>query len=507
MGQSVIGPNAAAGKQSRTDAPEQSVLYSLTDRLFRARTLDQIHEAALDAICEGLRCTRASILRFDAAGVMRFVAWRGLSEGYRTAVDGHSPWRRDDRDAEPICVEDIGKSDQPEQLNATILNEGIQALAFIPLASADALIGKFMIYYDTPHVFCDQERDLALTIARQLGFAIERHIADRAARRLVALVESSQDAIIAKDLDGTITDWNGGAERLFGHHAVEAIGQSVMFLVPPDRQDEEQMLLARIRAGERIEEYETVRQRKDGSRIDISLTVSPIKDFTGKIVGVSSIARDITERRRADEKQQLLLREMDHRVKNLFALATSIVNVSARSATSPEILASEVSQRLATLSRAHALTIPLGGLNGRPDQGETTLHTLIGAMLEPYKDNNGARAAISGIDLPLPSTMITPLSLMFYELATNAAKYGSLSAAEGAVEIDCFEQRGDLVIVWREIGGPPVHSSREEGFGSRLFNAAARQLGTVNRVWDPTGLLVELHIECARFPGIRRQSV
>lgn len=137
---------------------------------------------------------------------MRFVAWRGLSDTYRAAVDGHSPWKRQDREADPIFVSDIALSEEPRPLIEKIIGEGIHALAFIPLAGADELAGKFMVYYDTPRVFTDHERDLALLVARQLGFAIERHSSDAAARRLTALVESSDDAIIAKDMDGRITD-------------------------------------------------------------------------------------------------------------------------------------------------------------------------------------------------------------------------------------------------------------------------------------------------------------
>src|SRR5206468_6388838 len=137
---------------------------------------------------------------------------------------------------------------------------------------------------------------------------------------------------------------------------------------------EEPGVLARIRRGERIDHYETVRQRKDGSLIDISLTVSPVKDADGKIVGASKIARDITERKRAQEQQSLLLREMSHRVKNLFAVASGVVTLSARSADSPASMATAVRERLDALTRAPELTRP--GLIGAPEQSnrDTTLH-------------------------------------------------------------------------------------------------------------------------------------
>ena len=120
-------------------------------------------------------------------------------------------------------------------------------------------------------------------------------------RRLAAIVEFSEDAIISKDLNGVITSWNSGAKRLFGYEAEEIIGKSVLLLIPPERRSEEEVILARIRRGEHIEHYETIRRRKDGSLVDISLTVSPIKDQADRIIGASKIARDITERKRAAE--------------------------------------------------------------------------------------------------------------------------------------------------------------------------------------------------------------
>src|SRR6202011_2680059 len=132
----------------------------------------------------------------------------------------------------------------------------------------------------------------------------ERRRAGQLAQRLVAIVESSDDAIVSKDLDGIVKTWNLGAERLFGYTAEEAIGKPITLLIPMDRRDEESEILSRIRRGERIDHYETVRRRKDGSLVEISLTVSPIKNAEGTIIGASKIARDITERKRAEQLTQ-----------------------------------------------------------------------------------------------------------------------------------------------------------------------------------------------------------
>src|ERR1700710_2331576 len=112
-------------------------------------------------------------------------------------------------------------------------------------------------------------------------------------RHLAHVVDSSDDAIISKDLNSIITSWNAAAERLFGYTATEAIGQSIRMLIPEDLQDEEDVVLAKIRAGERIDHFETIRQHKNGSRLSMSLTVSPVRDERGAIVGASKVARDI----------------------------------------------------------------------------------------------------------------------------------------------------------------------------------------------------------------------
>jgi PAS domain S-box-containing protein len=124
-----------------------------------------------------------------------------------------------------------------------------------------------------------------------------------------SIIETSDDAIVSKNLDGVITSWNRGAERVFGYSAGEVVGQPITIVIPEDRQSEEREILTRVGRGERIDHYETVRQRKDGSLIVVSLTVSPVKNAEGKIVGASKIARDITEQRRGQEQIVTLARE------------------------------------------------------------------------------------------------------------------------------------------------------------------------------------------------------
>ena len=335
----------------------------------------------------------------------------------------------------------------------------------------------------------------------------ERHKAEQRIREsearyrdIAAIVESSEDAVLTKDLNGIITSWNHGASRLFGYAADEVIGKPITILIPDERHDEEPTILSRIRRGERIDHYETVRRRKDGSRVDISLTVSPVRDPEGKIIGASKIARDIAERRRADEQQRLLLREMDHRVKNLFALASGVVALSARTATSAEELSSAVRNRLIALARAHALTLPVTSEGGKRIEPSTTLHALIRTILSPYEgrtDGDEARVVIGGPDIQLAGGLVTTFALLLHEFATNAAKYGALSTPEGRIRISCSESDGQFALTWQERGGPPIDRPTDsEGFGTMLARSTVRdQLrGEIARDWRPEGLTIRLSV-------------
>jgi PAS domain S-box-containing protein len=454
----------------------------------------------------------------------------------------------------------------------------------------------------------------------------DRKKKEEAAQRLAAIVESSDDAIVSKDLDGIIATWNPGAERLFGYTAEEAIGEPVTMLIPPDHLDEEPEILARIRRGERIDNYETIGRRKDGSPVDISLTVSPIRTADGTIIGASKIARDISERRKAQEKQReveqlfrslfdsapigvflcdrsgviqvyneraaqiwgrrpvcgdpnerycgsvrlrlpngellphdqspivevlrsgegcenveaiieredgsqifvlanfapltsargevtgavnsfiditerrqaqeqqrLLFREMNHRIRNLFKLSGTIVSLSTRFAATPEELADAVNARLVALGRAHDLTLPdIAGGAKNFDQA-TTLPDLAQTILAPYRTDGSL--AIHGPDVLVSGKPAMSIALLLHELATNAAKYGALTSELGRVELSWRVSERELLLTWRESGGPPVTGRPEtEGFGSVLARrtATGQLKGKIVHDWNEEGLTVNL---------------
>ena len=334
----------------------------------------------------------------------------------------------------------------------------------------------------------------------------ERKRSEQVEKRFASIVESSDDAIVSKDLDGIINTWNPGAERLFGYTAKEIIGKPITLLIPTDRHGEESDILSRIRRGECVDHYETVRQRKDGSLVEISVTVSPLKNAEGKIIGASKIARDITERKRAQEQQNLLIREMSHRVKNLFAVTSGLVTLSARSARTPADMAEAVRERLGALARAHGLTRP-GLLNGGEKPGQdTTLHALVQTIFAPYVDPQRVKGRgffiITGPCLPIGGNAVTSIALVLHELATNAAKYGALSSPGGYILIDWSVKKDELMLTWKEHGGPSLDGPAEhEGFGSSLVRrlVTGQFGGQLSYDWKPKGLIIRLSVPVERL--------
>ncbi|MGA8977342.1 MAG: PAS domain S-box protein, partial [Pseudolabrys sp.] len=190
------------------------------------------------------------------------------------------------------------------------------------------------------------------TVTRNL---IESKSAEQRLRSLASIVESTDDAIVSKNLDGIIANWNRGAERIFGYTSEEAIGQPITMVIPADRQSEEREILTRIRRGERIDHYETVRRRKDGSLVVVSLTVSPVKNAEGQIIGASKIARDITEQKRSQEQIATLAREAEHRSKNLLATVQATVRLSQSE--TPDGLKRAIVGRIQSLANVHSLFV------------------------------------------------------------------------------------------------------------------------------------------------------
>lgn len=314
----------------------------------------------------------------------------------------------------------------------------------------------------------------------------ERKRAEELAERLAAIVESSDDAIISKRLDGIVTSWNIGAERLFGFRSDEIVGKSMMALVPPDRHDEEMDILDRVRRGEHIQHYETLRRRKDGSDVWVSLTLSPLSDASGRVHGASTIARDMTERRRADEHRKTLLGELNHRVKNTISVIQSIASHTLGHASTLDEARNAFDSRLINLAKAHDVLT-------RESWQSANLEEIVTDTVKPHAGGEN-RFSIEGPDIRLAPSAALAIAMALHELSTNAAKYGALSKDNGRVVV-VWQIEGDdadcrLILHWQESGGPPVVKPERKGFGSRLIERAlASELGGEVRVdYEPSGL-------------------
>ena len=201
--------------------------------------------------------------------------------------------------------------------------------------------------------------------------------ADKAIGLLAAIVDSSDDAIVSKTLDGVITSWNAGAERLFGYTASEAVGQHTSLIIPADRRSEETVIIERIKIGERIEPFDTVGLRKDQTPLDISLTISPVRDASGKVVGASKIARDITQCKRIE-------RELQHAEVALSGMSRKLIEAHEQERTRiARELHDDVVQRLALLS------LELEGVQEDVPDAASELRTRIGATVKPSRGDCG----------------------------------------------------------------------------------------------------------------------
>ena len=307
-------------------------------------------------------------------------------------------------------------------------------------------------------------------------------------RWIASIVESSDDVIVSKNLDGIIISWNKGAERVFGYTAEEAIGQPITIVIPEDRHDEERQILTRIRRGERIDHYETVRRRKHGSLIAVSLTVSPVRDAEGKIVGASKIAKDITEQKRSQEQIATLAREAEHRSKNLLATVQATVNLSQSE--TPEGLKHAIEGRIQALANVHSLFVKSRWIGAE-------LSAVAKQELTPYMQKNETRVSIEGPPVLLEPNSAQVIAMTLHELATNAAKYGALSATEGQIEVKWSHTAdGRLTLLWTETGGPHVKPPTRQGFGGRIIKGMIEQLkGRTRFDWRPEGLVCEITLQ------------
>lgn len=247
---------------------------------------------------------------------------------------------------------------------------------------------------------------------------------------------------------------------MFGYLAEEGIGKPILVLIPPDRQHEELTILKRIRRGEHVSHCETVWRCKDGTLVDISLTVSPLRDAAGAIVGASKIARDIRARKRAEDHQRALNAELDHRVKNVLATVCAIIEQTRDASSTYADFVVGLEHRIRSLASTHDLL-------SRSHWHGVALAEIVRREFAPYAIEN---SEIVGPNITLKAEATLAVAMVLHELTTNAAKYGAFSTPSGRVRLKWWWlQNGaqpDLAIDWKETAGPLVVAPSRSGYGT-----------------------------------------
>lgn len=315
---------------------------------------------------------------------------------------------------------------------------------------------------------------------------------------LRAAIEATGESIVitsaGRDAAGPVIEYvNPGFTRMTGYPPEEAIGRSPRILQGPltDR-----AVIDRLRSALMREEPfrgETINYRKDGSTYAVEWVIAPVQDDTGRLIRWVSAQRDVTERQEALEQQQLLVRELHHRVKNTLATVQAIMNSTARGTTSLADFQRIFSGRMASLAKTHALLTE--------NQAQAVpFRDLLYVELAPYDDGGGKRIVLDGPPLTLPSELAVPLGMAVHEMTTNAVKHGALAEFGGRVAVTwsvSIEPAGPkLRWIWNEHDGPPVAPPTREGFGSRLLKRVltTQIQAEVQIAYDPDGLRITVDV-------------
>jgi PAS domain S-box-containing protein len=503
----------AVARQQRSEASDSApdlVSILSTAELFRRPSrppdyvaenralVDLAQEMAIspDGILQKLAETALVLCRAHSAGLSLLedddqrsnFHWRAIAGQWAPHLNGGTPRNFGpcgtvlDRNVALMCSHP--ERDFPYFGEVTPLLEEALLIPFYIKGEAVGTI--WVVAHDSSRRFDLEDLRVMTNLGEFASAAYQTVLTTNATQRMASIVESSDDAIISKDLEGIITTWNQGAERIFGYTAEQVIGKPGNILIPPDRQDDEPAILDRIRRGERIDHYETTRLCKHGERIDISLTVSPIRNAEGKIIGASKIARDITERKQNQAQITNLAGEAEHRAKNVLATVQAVVRLSQSD--TPDSLKDAIEGRIQALANVHTLFV----------QSRWTgadLRSLVTQELAPYCSEGETRARFDGLELMLEPNTAQTVAMILHELATNAAKYGALSVPEGRVKVECSRaEDGGLVLRWVETGGPPVKPPTRRGFGTQVMETMIRtQLkGDMRSDWSADGFACEI---------------
>ena len=307
----VLARDITERKRAREQLQERmaqlQTIYELTETINRAERIDRIYQESLKGLRRTIDVDRCAILLVDDDGVMRFKAWHGLSRRYRKAAEGHAPWAPDEKNPQPVTVENVEKEPSLKTLRKALQEEGIRAMAFIPLIHQEELLGKFMLYFDEPHRLGEEELQLAQTIAQHVGFAIARKQAldalAESEKRYRTLVERMPDGVYRTTPAGRFLEVNPALVQMLGYASEEELMaidiRKELYFDPKERAD---LVTALSESGREIQVFRL--RRKDGSEIWVEDHGRFVHDADGRVLYHEGILRDITERRRLQAQMQ-----------------------------------------------------------------------------------------------------------------------------------------------------------------------------------------------------------
>jgi len=491
----------------------QQILGDFGELALRSQNLQEVLHEACRLVSEALGTDRAKILELQHAERQLFVragvGWdAGIVGELRLPMEEHSSETFAIKAAKPVITRDISKEDRFE-VPPFMRNAGVVALVNVPIFLPGGQAFGLLQADDTiPRDFDENDIAFLRTYTAILGPVIDRLL-------IVGTLRSSEErfrltvgaaldyAIFITDPTDRITDWLPGAQAVFGWTAEEALGQpAAMIFTPEDRENEVPEWEVETARREGAAPNVRWHLRKDGGRVFIEGSTTALRGADGQVRGYIKIGQDVTTRKAAEERQALLMREVDHRAKN----ALSVVNAALRLTRAPDLpsYVRAIEGRVDALARAQTL------LADDRWHGADLL-TLLRGELATFLDVEGGgepQVEATGPAVRLPAGAAQPLGMAIHELATNAMKYGGLSTPAGRVAISWTTEGWPtpmLRLHWVESGGPPIGGPPERrGFGTRVLDGTVRgQLqGTVSLTWNTLGLLCEIKVPLKPGPEL-----
>jgi PAS domain S-box-containing protein len=470
-------------------------LLTLNEALRSTTDAQTIMDRAVELLAENMHVGRAGFAEIESGGE-EFVIESCWTDGtmpniagrHRVGVFGH-----DLHDAmtngRVVTIEDLeadpgtASPDIVDVYRSIGLRSGIVA----PLIEQGDYIAAVFVHDREARQWGPHDIDLVRAVARRIWQGISRARAETALRdseeRHRLIFETARDIIFTADLDQTITAANPASGAALGVDSEKLIGRSIAeFVSAEDFGRTTEMLRSKLSQGGGTTRYDVTVNAPDGREMQWEISSTLAFDRDGQPVGLHAIARDVTERRAFDERQKLLIHELNHRVKNTLALVQALALQSLKPGRDPGDAASDFQSRLRALAAAHDLLT-------REQWEGATLGEIVSGATQPIADRAG-RVSYAGPAITITPKAAVSLVMALHELVTNATKYGALTVPDGRVSIRWSPHEGGFRLEWREENGPRVEPPSQRGFGIRMIERAlAADLGgSVSVTFDPAGL-------------------